>query len=117
MKTTRRIPLLSVSHLIKSLRREFEAPDAPIVVATIGFHGDDMPEQYKPVFDAQLAISDYDKHPEFKNNVVSVDTRPFWRDASESPQSQNDHYNRNAETYYLVGEAIGRAMVRLEDGK
>ncbi|UCG48398.1 MAG: hypothetical protein JSU94_01225, partial [Phycisphaerales bacterium] len=49
--------------------------------------------------------------------VASVDTRDFWREVDESPMSQDYHYNRNAETYLLVGDALGRAMVRLLGGQ
>ena len=105
-------------NLIKRVRKEFDAPKAPFVVATVGFHGDEMPDQYKGIFKAQLAVSgESGKHPEFKGNVLSIDTRPFWRKAEVSPQNQDYHYNRNAETYYLVGESIGRAMTRLMEGK
>lgn len=47
------------------------------------------------------------------DNVNSVETRDFWREIDESPMDQDYHYNRNAETYYLVGEALGRSMVDL----
>ncbi|KPL02272.1 MAG: hypothetical protein AMK75_02995, partial [Planctomycetes bacterium SM23_65] len=40
-----------------------------------------------------------------------------WRDVSVSPSGQGYHYNRNAETYMLVGDALGRAMVRLLGGR
>ena len=55
------------------------------------------------------------KHPEFKGNVKTVETRDFWRDAEISPRNQGFHYNQNAETYMLVGEALGEGMVELLD--
>ena len=54
------------------------------------------------------------KHPEFAGNVASVDTTGYWRDVAESPGVQGFHYNNNAETYMLVGEAMGKAMVELK---
>jgi len=43
-------------------------------------------------------------------------SRGYWRDASESPTGTGYHYNHNAETYLLVGDALGRTMVdMLED--
>ena len=104
----------NLAHLIKTLRKEFKAPDAPFVVATIGFEGRKMTGPTLTVAEAQLAVSgETGKHPEFKGNVKSVDTRDFWRDASVSPRNQGFHYNQNAETYMLVGEAAGRAMIEL----
>jgi len=35
------------------------------------------------------------------------------RDADGSPKNQGYHYNRNAETYMEVGDALGRAMAEL----
>ena len=64
-----------------------------------------------------MAVGDPKQHPEFAGTVASVDTRDFWREVEESPRSQDYHYNRNAETYLLVGEAMGRAMVRLQGGQ
>jgi len=31
----------------------------------------------------------------------------------DSPNQQGYHWNSNAETYYLIGEAMGEAMQRL----
>jgi alpha-galactosidase len=103
-------------NLIKDVRAEFKSPRMPAVIATVGFGGYDMAEKYLSILKAQMAVSDPKKHPEFAGNVRSVDTRDFWREVDESPVSQDYHYNRNAETYLLVGDALGRAMVRLLGG-
>jgi len=68
------------------------------------------------VANAQLAVSDPAKHPEFAGNVKTMDIRPYWRDVAVSPANQGHHYNRNAETYMLVGDALGRGMIELEAG-
>ena len=99
--------------LIQTLRKEFDAPNAPFVVGTVGFHGWDMPEQFKPIAEAQLAVSDYSKYPQFKGNVTSAETRDFWVPAEQSPKNQDYHYNQNGETYYRIGRAFGKAMVEL----
>ena len=104
-------------NLIKDVRQEFNKPDLPVVVATIGFGGRNMPEKFLRILKAQLAVSDKQRHPEFAGSVESVDTRDYWREVDESPRNQDYHYNRNAETYMLVGDALGRAMVRLLGGK
>jgi len=102
-------------HLIKTLRKEFGVPDAPLAIATIGFDGREMSGNTLTVAKAQLAVSgETGKYPEFQGNVKTVDIRDFWRDASISPRNQGYHYNQNAETYMLVGEALGRAMVELK---
>jgi alpha-galactosidase len=65
------------------------------------------------VANGQLAVSDPAKHPEFAGNVKTMDTRGYWRDVSVSPANQGYHYNRNAETYMLTGDALGRGMISL----
>lgn len=104
-------------NLIKAWRKEFNAPNAPWTIATVGFHGKDMPENYVKIAGAQLNAADPKRHPELAGTVKTIDTRPFWRDSSISPKNQDYHYNHNAETYMLVGDALGRAMVELKGGK
>ena len=42
-----------------------------------------------------------------------VGTKDFWREKDVSPSGQGYHWNTNAETYYLIGEAMGHAMKKL----
>ena len=101
-------------HLIKTLRKDFNAPRAPFAIATIGFGGWEMEGNALTVANAQLAVSgEKGKYSEFKGNVRTIETRGFWRDESVSPRNQGFHYNQNAETYMLVGEALGDAMLEL----
>jgi len=103
-------------NLIKAWRKEFNAPNAKWAIATVGFHGADMPEHYVKIAEAQLAVADPKRHPELAGTVKTIDTRPFWREPNISPKDQDYHYNHNAETYMLCGDALGRAMVELEGG-
>lgn len=104
--------------LIKTLREEFKAPDAPFVLGTIGFGGWDMDGLAVTVANAQLAVSgEKGKYPEFEGNVRTAETRDFWRPVEDSPKAQDFHYNQNAETYMLVGEALGKAMLELKNGR
>ena len=101
-------------HLINSLRKEFDSPKAPFVIATIGFDGWKMAGPHKLVAEAQLAVSgDKGKYPKFRGNVLTVEARDFWRAPEVSPKNQGFHYNQNAETYMLVGEALGKGMLEL----
>ena len=104
-------------NLINDVRTEFKTPRLPAVVATIGFGGHNMQDKFLRIVKAQLAVGDAKQHPEYAGNVASVDTRDFWREVDESPTNQDYHYNRNAETYLLIGDALGRAMVGLLGGK
>ena len=104
-------------NLIQDLRKEFKTPDLRAVVATVGFGGMNMDPGHFMTWEAQMAVGDPKQHPEFAGKVASVDTRGFWRPRGESPTGTGYHYNHNAETYVLTGDALGRAMVRLLGGK
>ncbi len=100
----------NLARLIPRLRTDYNAPDAKFVLATIAFDGAKLAGNGKTVADAQLAVADPTKHPEFAGNVKAIDARGLWRDADVSPKNQGYHYNRNAETYLEVGIALGWAM-------
>lgn len=100
-------------HLIKSLRSDFESPNAKFVLAT-GCGNPGLEGFGKQIAEAQLAVDgETGKYPEFKGNVMAVDTRDLWRGADQSPVNQGHHYNHNAETYYETGDRLGRAMAQL----
>jgi hypothetical protein len=96
--------------LIKTLRAEFNAPDAMFVVATLGQTAKDaQPSNDKLILDAQLSVDGATgNYPEFKGNVSTVYTHPLSQGGAS-----NSHYNGNAQTYMDVGLAMGEAMVRL----
>lgn len=96
-------------NLIKHLREEFNAPDAKFVCATLGqTDKDNATGTEKDIIEAQFAVSDPNKYPEFKGNVATVYTHPLSKGGAS-----NGHYGGNAETYMNVGEAMGNAMVEL----
>jgi hypothetical protein len=102
---------------IKAIRAEFEVPKAPFVIATIAFNGWDLAGNGLTIAEGQLAVSGTTgKYPEFAGNVLTVESRDYWREAAISPKDQDYHYNWNAETYVLVGESLGRGMVELLQG-
>jgi len=99
--------------LIKSLRKDFHAPDAKFVLAT-GCGNPGREGFGLQIAEAQLAVDgNRGKYPEFQGNVKAVDSRDLWREADLSPVNQGYHYNHNAETYYETGERLGRAMAEL----
>ncbi|MFN3167821.1 MAG: sialate O-acetylesterase, partial [Phycisphaeraceae bacterium] len=95
--------------LIAALRKDFDAPDAKFVCATLGqTDKDSATGGEKKLIDAMLAISDPEQHPELKGRAATVYAHPLSKGGAS-----NSHYNGNAETYMNVGEAMGKAMVRL----
>jgi len=102
----------NLARLIPTLRKDYNAPNAKFVLATgCGFSGRDG--FGLQITEAQLAIGDAKKHPEFAGNLKAVDSRDLWREANVSPKNQGYHYNRNAETYMEVGLRLGGAMAAL----
>lgn len=102
----------NLERLIKSLRKDFEAPQAKFVLAT-GCGNPGREGFGLKIAEAQLAIADAKKHPDFAGNVKAVDSRDLWREADVSPVNQGYHYNHNAETYMEVGLRLGWAMAEL----
>jgi hypothetical protein len=99
--------------LIKQLRKDFNAPNAKFVVATLGQTQKGAGGNEGQILDAQLAVDgDSGKYPEFKGNVACVYSNPFCHGGAS-----NNHYGGNAETYMDIGEAMGKAMVDLLKGK
>ncbi len=104
---------LNCVNLINDLRQEFQSPELPFIIATTGMGGWALSEpQPLALIEAQLSVP-LDDRLKSRKNVVAVDTRDFWRRASESPSDFEFHWNHNGETYLLIGDAMGEAMVNL----
>ena len=98
--------------LIKALRKDFDAPNAKFVCATLGQSAKGTEGNEGLILNAQLAVDgESGKYPEFKGNVATVYSKPFCHGGAS-----NSHYGGNAETYMDIGEAMGKAMaVLLQD--
>lgn len=98
-------------NLIKDVRKEFKAPELPVVIGELTGPWADAPPDFAKIRQAQAAAA---SRPEFKGNVVFVETHKFVRAMNESPNPTHGHHEfGNAETYLLVGEALGKGMVKL----
>ena len=96
-------------HLIKTLRKEFNAPKAKFVCASLGQTKKGATDGGGKILNAVLAVDGKSgKYPEFKGNVASVYTHTLSKGGSSG-----GHYSGNAETYMNVGLAMGEAMVKL----
>jgi len=101
----------NLANFIRDIRKDLGVKNMPFVVAETGMSGlDEKHPRALSLMKAQAAVAEY---PEFQGNVAFVGTREFWRDKDMSPTGQAYHWNTNAETYYLIGEAMGRAMKKL----
>ncbi len=91
----------SFANLVRDLRKEFAAPDMPFVIAETGNCGNQKFRQ------AQAAAAG---RPEFKGMAAFVATEGFIR--SEPAHDAGYHWHGNAESYCLIGEAMGKAMAK-----
>jgi len=94
----------NLAHLIRDLRKDFKAPNAKFVCATMC-----QDKKTAPLAKAKLAVDgESGKYPEFKGNVATFFSNPVSKGGSA-----NGHYNSNAETYMNVGDGMGRLMAEL----
>ncbi|HBE68648.1 MAG TPA: sialate O-acetylesterase [Planctomycetaceae bacterium] len=110
----------NLNNLIAALRKDFDAPNAKFVCATLGqtkkedatgaasefVAGTDANE--KMILDAMFAISDAAKYPALQGDVATVYTNPIIMGGAS-----NGHYGGNAKTYMKVGLSMGKAMLEL----
>jgi hypothetical protein len=98
-------------HLVEDVRAEFKSPMLPVVIGELGNGGRDVKGNMLLIRQAQAAAA---KHPEFKGTVAFVKTAEFARPKEESPNvGHGHHWFGNAESYFLIGDALGRKMVEL----
>jgi len=93
--------------LIKALRKDFDAPEAKFVTASLGQTKRGSKGGDGQILDAMEAVAKSDD-PELEDKVAFVYTHPLSKGGSSS-----GHYSGNPETYMNVGEAMGKAMVEL----
>ncbi len=93
--------------LIKSLRKDFAAPEARFVTASLGQTKRGSQGGDGKILDAMEAVANSDE-PELRGKVGFVYSNPLSKGGSSS-----GHYGGNPETYMNVGEAMGKAMVGL----
>ena len=100
-------------NLIATLRRDFNAPKAKFVCATLGQTSkENASGNEKWILDAMLAVDgESGKYPDFKGNVATVYSHPL-----SMGSSSNAHYGGNAKTYMNVGLAMGEAMAAMLKG-
>lgn len=101
----------NLSHFIKDIRRDLGAKDLPFVIAETGMSGHkEKHPRALSLMKHQAAVA---RRPEFKGTVSFVGTKDFFRAKEESPSGQAYHWNTNAETYFLIGDAMAKSMIGL----
>ena len=105
----------NLANFIRDIRKDLGVPKLPFVIAETGMSGwEEKHPRALSLMRAQAAVAEHD---EFQGDVAFVGTRDFYRPKEDSPSGQAYHWNSNAETHYLIGEAMGKAMLRLTRAK
>jgi len=96
-------------NLIKDVRRDLKAPKLPVVIGEFtGPWGADCKEAAAMAI--RKAQKDAAARPEFAGTVKFVQTHDFVRAEKDSPTGEGYHEFKNGETYFLIGDAFGKAM-------
>ncbi len=102
-------------NLIHDVRKDLHVPNLPVVIGELTGPWVQAPGAWQTLRDAQAATAG---RPEFHGTVSFVPTHDFVRKPEDSPNPEHGHHEfGNAETYFLVGDALGKAMVRLLQGR
>ncbi|MBC8875722.1 MAG: sialate O-acetylesterase [Planctomycetes bacterium] len=96
-------------NLAKDIRREFKTPRLPIIIGELGNGGAAKPGSGMQKFrDAQRRGADSIE------NALFVRTQDFARPRELSPNiGHGHHWYGNAESYFLIGHALGEGMKKL----
>ena len=98
-------------NLIHDVRRELKTPKLPVVIGELTGAWVSAPPEWEKLRTAQAAAA---AKQEFAGNVSFVPTRNFVRKPEESPNPGHGHHEfGNAETYFLIGDSLGKGMLKL----
>jgi hypothetical protein len=89
-----------LAHFIRDVRNDLSAPKMPFVIGVLGVEGEKN-VNFRKAMAAPAAM------PEFKGNVVAVDTAPFWDRDIEAAEPKQREYN----------EIVGTAHTLKADGR
>lgn len=98
-------------HFIGDVRKELGVENLPFVIAETGMSGHE--EKHPRALSLMKAQAMAAQRDEFKGNVAFVGTKDFYRPKEQSPSGQAYHWNNNAETFYLIGDGMAKAMLGL----
>ena len=101
----------NLANFIRDVRKELAIEALPFVIAETGMSGHE--EKHPRALSLMRAQEAVAKAEEFKGNVAFVGTKKFYRPPEVSPSGQGYHWNSNAETYFLIGQGMGKAMLEL----
>jgi hypothetical protein len=84
-----------LAHFIRDVRKDLSAPSMPFVIGVLGVDGEKNGNFRK-------AMAAPANMPEFKGNVVAVDTAPFWDYDIAAAEPKNQTYNNIINTAHTL---------------
>jgi alpha-galactosidase len=102
-------------NFINDVRKDLKAPKLPVVIGEMtGPWLKDAKDLPPAAVSVRKAQEDAARKPGFKGSVLFVETRDFVRKPEDSPHPGHGHHEfGNAETYFLVGDAMAKGMLKL----
>ena len=98
-------------HLIGDFRNRFKVPELPVVIGETGNMGAEAGKNMLAIRAAQAKAA-ADIRP--KGSAAFVSTTDFARPKELSPNvGHGHHWFGNAESYFLIGDAMGNTMLRV----
>ena len=96
-------------NLVSDVRNALGAEDLPVIIGETGNMGEAAGNNMKQIRLAQRNAADK------LSNAAFVQTTSFARPKEESPNvGHGHHWFGNAESYFLIGDAMGKAMIKLK---
>jgi autotransporter-associated beta strand protein len=103
-------------NLIKDVRNAVGVPKLPVSIGNTGMDVYPTDAGALTVIAAQAAVANPTKHPElFAGTVATVETRPFNYGVQLGASPEGYHWYWNAESYFNIGENMGKAMMSMID--
>ena len=104
---------VNMTNFIKDVRTALGVPNLPFSIGNTGMAVAPADAGALTVIAAQAAVANPALHPEFAGTVSTVETRPFDYGELLGGSSEGYHWYWNAESYFNIGDSMGRAMMAL----
>ena len=88
-----------LAHFVRDVRKDLSAPAMPFIIGVMGVGGvQEEPNYFRQAMAAPAAL------PEFEDNVVAVQTAPYWDEALVTASAKRGEFNRILDTAYALDE-------------
>ena len=85
-----------LAKFIRDVRKDLSAPKMPFVIGVLGVDGESKNVNFRKAMAAPAAL------PEFKGNLVAVETAPFWDDVIAAAQPKQGEYKNIVATAHTL---------------